>query len=94
MNDDLTGQDWTADELDLVVADYYRMLRAELAGDAYSKTEYRNALMQLMGRSKGSIDAAYATFPIRMDGARCLRRSRCASHLISVPIRLGGQSTG
>lgn len=56
MTDDLTGQDWIADELDLVVSDYYRMLQAELVGDAYSKTEHRNSLMQLIGRSKGSIE--------------------------------------
>ena len=29
MTDDPTGQDWTADELDLIVADYYSMLQTE-----------------------------------------------------------------
>ena len=56
MSENPTGQDWTADELDLVVADYYRMLEAELFGEAYSKTGHRKALMQLIGRSKGSIE--------------------------------------
>lgn len=56
MTEDLTGQDWTAAELDLVVADYVRMLQAELAGETYSKTEHRTALMQLIGRNKGSIE--------------------------------------
>lgn len=56
MTDDLTGQDWSARELDLVVADYYRMLHLELIGEAYSKTEHRNALMQIIRRSKGAIE--------------------------------------
>lgn len=53
---DPTGTDWTATELDLIVADYFAMLRAELAGEPYSKTARREALMALIKRSKGSIE--------------------------------------
>lgn len=56
MTDDPTGQYWRPDELDLVVADYYSMLQSELTALPYSKTEHRNALMQLIRRSKGAIE--------------------------------------
>ncbi len=56
MTDDPTGQDWTADELDLIVADYYSMLQSELMAVPYSRTEHRIVLIQLIKRSKGAIE--------------------------------------
>lgn len=56
MADDPTGTDWTEGELDLIVADYFRMLHAELAGEDYSKADHRNALLVLIQRSKGSVE--------------------------------------
>ena len=53
---DPTGTDWTADEQNLIVADYFQMLETELAGHEYSKTKYRNALMLIVKRTKGSIE--------------------------------------
>jgi hypothetical protein len=53
---DPTGTDWTADELTLIVADYFAMLQAELAGVAYSKAEHRRGLLGLIRRSEGSIE--------------------------------------
>ena len=50
------GTDWTDEELDLIVADYFAMLSEELAGRAYVKAHRRAALMQLIGRSNGSIE--------------------------------------
>ncbi len=50
------GQDWSRDEIDLIVADYFDMLRLELAGEKYSKTERRRALQQFVKRSDGSIE--------------------------------------
>ncbi len=50
------GQDWSRDEIDLIVADYFAMLRLELAGEKYSKTERRRALQQFVKRSDGSIE--------------------------------------
>src|SRR5690348_6124637 len=32
------GQDWSPSEVDVIVADYFLMLKAELAGEPYSKT--------------------------------------------------------
>ncbi|HMN85036.1 MAG TPA: DUF3883 domain-containing protein [Bauldia sp.] len=50
------GTDWTDEELDLIVADYFGMLADELAGTAYVKAHRRAALMSMIGRSNGSIE--------------------------------------
>lgn len=50
------GQDWSRDEIDLIVADYFDMLRLELAGEKYNKTERRRTLQQFVKRSDGSIE--------------------------------------
>ncbi len=51
------GRPWTRDEVDLIVADYLHMLKAELAGEPYSKAEHRRALQPLLdNRSKSSIE--------------------------------------
>lgn len=51
------GDDWTRAEVDLIVADYFEMLRAELLGQPYNKTEHRNRLItKLKKRSNGSIE--------------------------------------
>jgi hypothetical protein len=53
----LTGKDWTADEVALVVADYMEMLRKEVLGEPYSKAEHRAAVLPLLrGRSAGSVE--------------------------------------
>jgi hypothetical protein len=49
-----TGGDWTQLELRAIVADYFSMLKAELAGQPYSKTEHRNKLRESVHRSRGS----------------------------------------
>jgi hypothetical protein len=51
------GQPWSRDEVDLIVADYFLMLRAELAGKPYSKAEHNRTLRPLLdNRSKSSIE--------------------------------------
>jgi hypothetical protein len=51
------GKDWSANEVGLIVADYFAMLERELLGKDYSKTDHRRALSpQLSGRSDGSIE--------------------------------------
>lgn len=51
------GDDWSATEVDLTVADYFAMLRAEMLGTPYSKAGHRAALRpQLAGRSDGSVE--------------------------------------
>ena len=48
---------WSENECQLIVADYFDMLRAELSGSDFNKTEHRRLLAsQLSGRSSGSIE--------------------------------------
>ena len=52
----MAGADWSLDEVELIVADYFAMLEAELSGLAYSKAEHNRRLQQATGRSKGSVE--------------------------------------
>ena len=52
-DDDVTGTDWSRTELDLIVADYFAMLKEEQAGQRYSKTEHLRALMEHLHRGDG-----------------------------------------
>src|SRR5262245_33943221 len=55
------SEDWSADEVALIVADYFAMLTKELLGKSYSKTEHRNALRPLLaGRTDASIEFKHA----------------------------------
>jgi hypothetical protein len=55
------GEDWTSEEVDLIVADYLSMLTQELTAQRYSKTAHRQRLMQLLPhRSAGSIEFKHA----------------------------------
>ena len=54
--DELYGSTWTASEIAVIVADYFAMLRMELAGESYVKSHRNAALQELTGRSKGSIE--------------------------------------
>lgn len=52
-----TGNDWSESEVRVVVADYFKMLEAELLGKTYNKSEHRKALIpKLSGRSEGSVE--------------------------------------
>lgn len=49
--------DWTLDEVQAAVEDYFSMLRAELSGRPYNKTAHRKALrVKLEGRTDGSVE--------------------------------------
>ncbi len=48
---------WSNTEVQLIVADYFNMLSAELKGESYSKAAHRRALMPLLqNRSEGSVE--------------------------------------
>jgi len=48
---------WSNIEVELIVADYFNMLSAELKGEPYSKAEHRRAIIPLLAnRSEGSIE--------------------------------------
>ncbi len=53
---DVAGSDWSAGEIDLIVADYFAMLHDELSGRTYVKAAHNEALQRLIGRSRGSIE--------------------------------------
>jgi len=50
------GTDWQADELDAIVATYFTMLAAELAGRPYVKAHHARDLMARTGRSHRSVE--------------------------------------
>lgn len=50
------GTNWQADELDAIVATYFAMLAAELAGRPYVKAHYARDLMVRTGRSHRSVE--------------------------------------
>jgi hypothetical protein len=56
MAKEVAGTDWSSQELDLIVADYFSMLREEQAGLRVHKTEHRRALKEHIRRSDGSIE--------------------------------------
>jgi hypothetical protein len=53
---DITGTDWSDNEQDLIVADYFDMLALEFAGEQVNKAERNRALQALTGRGRGSIE--------------------------------------
>lgn len=55
----LSGQDWSDHEIDLIVADYFDMLRMELAGQLFVKSHRNAELQRIIGRTKGSIEFKY-----------------------------------
>ena len=54
--------DWSREEVEATVADYFAMLEAELAGTRYDKTEHRRQLLPMLdARSEGSIESNIRT---------------------------------
>jgi len=53
---EVVGTDWSSTELDLIVADYFAMLKEEQAGQTVRKTEHRRMLKAHVQRSDGSIE--------------------------------------
>ncbi len=51
-----SGASWTDFEIEVIVADYGDMLRAELAGEPVVKVERNRALQEVINRSHGSIE--------------------------------------
>lgn len=59
--DTKTGDDWSHEEVEMIVADYLSMLLQELAGQSYNKSTHRRLLQQrLPARSEGSIEFKHA----------------------------------
>ncbi len=47
---------WTDAENDIIVADYFAMLAADLGGHSYSKSEHNRRLQTQIARGHGSIE--------------------------------------
>jgi len=62
-------RDWSRDEVDLIIADYFLMLRAELAGEPYSKANHNRKLRTLLdNRSKSSVEFKHQNISAVMVG--------------------------
>jgi hypothetical protein len=49
-------RNWTDEELDLIVADYFSMLNDEANGVSFNKARHNRALQSKIDRSQGSIE--------------------------------------
>ncbi|MEI9926237.1 MAG: DUF3883 domain-containing protein [Bradyrhizobium sp.] len=50
------GRPWNDDDLDVIVADYFSMLRAELSRQSYVKSHHSAVLMEEIGRTHRSVE--------------------------------------
>ena len=48
--------DWTDEENDAIVADYFAMLADDITGRPYNKAEHNRLLQAMIGRPRGSIE--------------------------------------
>ena len=53
---DPTGTNWTEQEIDLIIADYFEMLRMELSNVPFVKSHRNTTLQEHTGRSHGSVE--------------------------------------
>jgi hypothetical protein len=57
----MAGEDWSREEVEATVGDYFAMLRDELAGIPVNKAQHNERLRRLLrGRSKGSVEFKHA----------------------------------
>ena len=61
------GTDWQDDELDAIVADYFDMLEAGLAGRPYVKLRHSEALMARIGRTHRSVEFKHQNISAVLD---------------------------
>jgi hypothetical protein len=61
------GSNWTDEQNDLIVADYFAMLADELAGLNYVKSRHNDALQKFTGRNRGSIERKHMNLSAIME---------------------------
>ena|ERR1019366_2545552 len=61
------GKGWQDDELDMIVADYFSMLIAELSGQTYIKSRHSAALMAKIGRTHRSVEFKHQNISAVLD---------------------------
>lgn len=65
----MAGEDWSDLENSLIVADYFSMLAAEIAGQAYVKAEHNRNLQPLLNdRTRGSVEKKHQNISAVMVG--------------------------
>jgi hypothetical protein len=67
MDDAKRGTTWQVDELDAIVADYFAMLKLELAGKEFTKSKHSAALMARIGRSHRSVEFKHQNISAVLD---------------------------
>jgi hypothetical protein len=60
-------RNWTAEELDLIVADYFSMLRDEAVGLSFNKAEHNRILRRKIDRTKASIEFKHRNISAVLD---------------------------
>jgi len=66
-DDAKVGTNWQDDELDAIVADYFDMLAADLAGRSYVKLRHSEALMARVGRTHRSVEFKHQNISAVLD---------------------------
>lgn len=61
------GTDWQDDELDAIIADYFAMLAADLAGEPYIKARHSAVLMAQIGRTHRSVEFKHQNISAVLD---------------------------
>jgi len=61
------GKPWRDDELDAIIADYFAMLAADLAGKPYVKSRHSVALMAQIGRTHRSVEFKHQNISAVLD---------------------------
>src|ERR1700738_4743910 len=61
------GIPWQDDELDAIVADFFAMLAADLAGQQYVKSSHSQALMAQIGRTHRSVEFKHQNISAVLD---------------------------
>lgn len=56
LSDSVAGEDWSTQEIDAIVADYFSMLSDELATLPFNKAERNRGLRERIDRSRGSLE--------------------------------------
>ncbi len=62
------ADDWTGEQNDAIVADYFTMLADDIAGRRYVKAEHNRRLQAAVGRSHGSIEYKYQNISAVLKG--------------------------
>jgi Domain of unknown function (DUF3883) len=66
-DDTKIGTPWRDDELDAIIADYFVMLSADLAGRVYVKSRHSAALMAQIGRTHRSVEFKHQNISAVLD---------------------------